>query len=231
MPFEAYAAEVFREENPAFVIQDGYYSVFGMPTATYEGLIAHYARTEAFLSGEVEWTAPAAWVFDRFTFGSAEQPLIVDASSVKALKNDLLMYENDLRLEQNVTDHVMARYGTPDAAYVALSFWSGSYCLVAERELPYVICDAAFFARMNSATDFKVILVFGNVLYTMDAALLSDTDGRNTEGSYTLSIDYLNHPAAASDFSDLHYGDTYEADTAQPFPMLEGQIPYTVIEP
>lgn len=42
---------------------------------------------------------------------------------------------------------------------------------------------------------------------------------------------YLNHPAAASDFSDLYYGDTYEADTAQPFPMLEGQIPYTVSEP
>ncbi|MBQ2954445.1 MAG: hypothetical protein IJE07_13020 [Clostridia bacterium] len=84
---------------------------------------------------------------------------------------------------------------------------------------------------MNDASDFKVILVWNNVLWTLDAEMPMYQNGIHNDGSYTITIDYLNHPAVSSDFSDVYYGDVYEADCTEPFPLLNGEIPYIVIEP
>ncbi|MBQ2954446.1 MAG: hypothetical protein IJE07_13025 [Clostridia bacterium] len=136
VPFDDYSADVYREEDPTFVVDDGYYSVFGLPLDAQQGLCAHYARTEAYLNGEVEWTDPAAWVFDRFSCVGAKQPLTFDVSSLKALKYDLMQYENDLRPAQDVADNVSNRYGTPDKAYVALYDWGYDYSLSRRRSCP-----------------------------------------------------------------------------------------------
>ncbi len=230
--FDDYPADVYREYNPTFVVQDGYYSVLGLPLAAQQGLYAHYARTEALLGGEVEWTDPAAWCFDRFSCVGAEQPLTVNTSSLQSLKNDLMMYENDLRLAQNVANTFMDRYGTPEKGYVALNDRGCyDYYLVPEVELPYVIEDAALFAVMNDISSFKVVLASGNVLYTLEASYANDRDSSHEGGSYTISLDYLNRPVVSSDFSNLFDGDLYEADLAAPFPLLKGEIPYIVIEP
>lgn len=224
VPFDTYSADVFRELDPAFVIQSGYYAVLGLPLDDSQRISAYYSRTDALLSGAVEWTDPAGWSFQCISCVSDELPIGADVVTGKALPGEL-------QLAQDVANNVIARYGTPNKAYVALSGWGYDYYLVPEEEVPCIIHDAALFADMNDTTSFRVILVIHNVLYTLDVSLPEYRNGRYEDGSYTIRIEYLSHPVKTSDFSDKTYGDQYEADLTEPFPLLNGEIPYIIIEP
>lgn len=216
IPFEAFRNEVFRDTDPAFIIQEGHYSIFGIPMDDYRGITAHYAQTEALLSHEVEWNDDAGWVYDSFSCVGVEQPIPLDVVTGSILLSELAM-------PQEAVSRMTERYGTPTAAYVGFGnrYYNLRYYSVPEEELGDIIQDAAVFARQDGQAYFKVVIVFNNVIFTMDASMPTDVDG-----SYTLRIDYLNRPAISDDFADGK-----DLDDAPVFPLLHGEIPYIIIEP
>lgn len=217
IPFEAFQNEAFHDSDPSFIIQDGYYSIWGLPMDDYRGITAHYARTEALLNREIEWKDDAGWVFDSFSCVSVEQPIPTDIYTGTILLGEVY-------LPQAALSAMTERYGTPTAAYVGLGnrYYNLDYYVVPEEELDEVVSDAISFADQKGQACFKIVFVFNNVLFTMDGFMPT----AELEGSYTIRIDYLNHPVAASDFSDNE-----NLDDAPVFPLLHGTIPYIVIEP
>lgn len=197
-------------DDAYFIVTPGYYSIFGIQIINdvYRGLSAYYTQP-----GEQE--APETdLVFDSLTFSSIDYPLHRDAAT-----GGLLMA--DLTPAQMAIDNVLEKFGTPTAAYY---FEDRNFYTLPEMELSYIVEDAASYA----SDDFRVILGFNNVIFTLDAYLPDETPG-----SYSISIEYLNYPTTAQDFGQSITGwDYYMPDeTTAPFPFVNSQIPCIVIEP
>ena len=116
---------------------------------------------------------------------------------------------------------MLQRYGMPDIAFAELD----TMYLVPEEELPFIFRDAVYLSKTCEGRYCFVCLTFGNVAFSI--VIDKPRADNQQRGSYHIKIGYqpeLFRPEQLSEHLQ-------EPELLKTFPLLNGEIQFTILEP
>lgn len=131
---------------------------------------------------------------------------------------------NDLAVGNEVVVQLLGRYGTPDIACVDVNH---TLYLVPEEELPYIVRDAAYLAKLCGDSTCYVTLVFGNVTAEVNIEIPGKHYPEYQQGSYSITITYQPELVMPEDVSYW----LLKPERLKSIPILNGEIQFIIIEP
>lgn len=186
-------------------IEPGYYSVLGIRVAaSFEHITVSYDPTEAYENGEAEWADDAAWALSEIRIEGMEMP-----------------WDGGLGARE-VWEKLQTHCGEPSRVYYLFSeyAWDGTIYepySVSQEEWPCILDDGGLFAQAKGETDFIVAVHFGNVELWVEVY-------ENDDHALCYCMNLTYYAAPVTPWEENGY-------EVEPFPMLEGDYVFTVIEP
>lgn len=189
----------------SFVLEDGFYSVLGIPIHVTDGEVTARYASSSDSDGSTTFQDASSWYLDCISCKSMPQPLRGNPA-----EGEIRL--EDMQLAQDVINQAINRYGTPD--WVETEEW-----LVPAEEYAHIARDAVAFSVVEDSSYCDIVCAFGNVELDIEVEL-PDLDDDYEPGEYTITLSYYCSLLDPADEEDM-----------ETFPMLNGEITYIVIEP
>lgn len=189
----------------SFVLEDGYYSVLGIPIHVTDGEVTARYASSSDSDGSPTSQDASSWYLDNISCKSMPQLLRGNPA-----EGEIRL--EDMQLAQDVINQAISRYGTPD--WVTVEDW-----LVPAEEYAHIASDAVALSVVEESSYCDIVCAFGNVELDIEIEL-PDLDDDYGPGEYTITLTYCCSLLDPPDEEDVEI-----------FPMVNGQISYIVIEP
>lgn len=194
-----------KYEGNTFRLEDGFYSVLGIPIHVTDGEVTASYASSSDSDGSSTSQDVSSWYLDYISCESMPQPLRGSPA-----EGEIRL--EDMQLAQDVINQAISRYGTPD--WVTAEDW-----LVPAEEYAHIARDAVALSVVEDSSYCDIVCAFGNVELDIEIEL-PDLDDDYEPGEYTITLTYYCSLMDPPDEEDVEI-----------FPMVNGRISYIVIEP